>query len=206
MFASGVPPAWCSPMPTSPLTCLLLRWVPAHTGSATHTPAWGGLDSSCCVPCAGTLGAAAKAPQQPASSEGSFSWKPFVRQWSRSQGRGGLWECGISGSWSAVAPSLHHPPSVLHHPPSFLPPSQSVLGLVVVVAPALVVPLAPAVVTVVLAPVTLPVQYSRFPCCGPLALPTRPVSSRCSAAAALPRCCCCRLILIKSREPNCHFM
>lgn len=56
-------------------------------------------------------------------------------------GKRGLWECGISGSWSAVAPSLHHPPS-------FLPPCRSVLGLVAVVAPALVL-------AVLLAPVTV---------------------------------------------------
>lgn len=100
MFASGVPPAWCSPMPTSPLTCLLLRWVPAHTGSATRIPAWGGLDPSCCVPCAGTLGAAAKAPQQPASSEGSFSWKPL------SGSGAGLREEGDSGNAAFRVPGL----------------------------------------------------------------------------------------------------
>lgn len=62
------------------------------------------------------------------------------------------------------------------------------LGLVVVVAPALVVALAPAVVAV--APVTLQAQYSRFPCYGPPgaahpACKLEVLSSSCSATVLL---------------------
>lgn len=105
MFASGVPPAWCSPMPTSPLTCLLLRWVPAHTGSATRIPAWGGLDPSCCVPCAGTLGAAAKAPQPVRHSCLPVQRAHFLGN--RLSGSGaGLREEGVSGNAAFRVPGL----------------------------------------------------------------------------------------------------
>lgn len=178
MFASGVPALL---FPCAHLTCLLLRWVPPSASAHTvpHTPQFG---VACTPPVVcHVLGTAAEAPWQPvrhsgraASSKRAFSWEPFVRQWSWSQGRGGPWECGISGSWSAVAPSLHHPPSVLRHPPSFLPPPPSVLGLLVVVAPALEVALAPAVVAMVLALVALHTWHSCLPCCGPWCCPPGP--------------------------------
>lgn len=120
---------------------------------------------------------AAKAPRQPvrhgdraASSRVLFLGNPLSGSGAPPKEEGGLWECAISGSWSEVAPSLHHPLPVMHHPPSFFPSSQSMLGLVVV-ALALVVALAPVVVAVLLALVT---WDSCFP-----AVPTQPASSRC---------------------------
>lgn len=72
----------------------------------------------------------------------------------------------------------------VHHPPSVLPPSRSVLGLVVlVVAPALVVALVPAVVAMVLALVTC--QHGTSICIAHLACELEVFSSSCSATVLL---------------------